>query len=469
MAEPSPGTSAGEPADPSPGGGGRTRLGDRAHLLREVLETSAAGLFTVDPDRRITTWNRGMEHLSGYTAQEALGAPCSLLAEGTCFRGSEEGHAVCPLFSEEAVVGRHCTIRHRDGRRIAVLKHARLMHDQAGDVLGGIESVADITGVVALSEEIDRLRCDAETAKCGDLLVGSHPRMMVLRNLITAAAQTLSSVLVLGETGTGKELVARSIHCQSARASWPFVRVSCGVLSESVLESELFGHIRGAFTGAVRDRAGRFEAAHQGTIFLDEIGDISANVQQKLVRVLQEHELERVGDNRTVKVDIRVVAATNRDLTELIRQGRFRADLYYRLAVIPIRVPPLRDRASDINELAELFVSRLSVAHIARTISPEAQELLVRYRWPGNVRELEHAIEYACAVADGRTIRPEHLPRTIRGLRQRSAGTWEGAGLTRTAILHALEDTGGNRTQAARRLGVSRVTLWKWMKRFSVD
>ena len=468
MAEPSRTASLREPADP-PSGGGRTQLCDRAHLLREVLETSAAGLFTVDSDRRITTWNRGMEHLSGYSASEALGAPCSLLGEGSCFRGSEMGHVGCPLFAEEAVIGRHCTIQHRDGRRVAVLKHARLMRDPNGQVLGGIESVADMSGVEELSEEVDRLRQDAETAKCGAILVGDHPRMNVLRELITAAAQTQSSVLVLGETGTGKELVARSIHCQSSRSEWPFVRVSCGALSESVLESELFGHVRGAFTGAVRGRAGRFEAAHRGTIFLDEIGDISLNVQQKLVRVLQEHEFERVGDNRTVKVDIRVVAATNKDLPALIQQGRFRPDLYYRLAVIPIRVPPLRDRSSDITALAETFAQRLSRTHFGRMISGEAHELLSSYRWPGNVRELEHAIEYAFAVADGPLVRPEHLPRTIRGRRPHTVDSHQGAGLTRSAIVLALRETHGNRTQAAKRLGVSRVTLWKWMKRFSVE
>ncbi len=248
-------------------------------------------------------------------------------------------------------------------------------------------------------------------------MIGGSEAIRQVYRLIQRVAPTAATVLLLGETGTGKELVARAIHELSPRASGPFIRVNCGALSEGVLESELFGHVKGAFTNAVEGRTGRFEAAHGGTIFLDEINSVSSNVQVKLLRVLQEHEFERVGDSRTISVDCRIVAATNRDLEELVEEGSFREDLYYRLNVLPVYLPPLRERTEDIPLLVRHFVERYAEEN-GRTIAGfanDAMGYLKAYSWPGNVRELQNYIERAIVLGDGETLGADLLPPHVRG------------------------------------------------------
>ena len=324
-------------------------------------------------------------------------------------------------------------------------------------------------------------------------MVGSGPAMSQLFDLTRRVARSNATVLLLGETGTGKELVARAVHDISGRASGPFVRVNCGALSESLLESELFGHVKGAFTTAVANRTGRFEAGHGGTIFLDEINSVSLTMQVKLLRVLQEQEFERVGDSKTISVDVRIVAATNRDLTEQIEDGTFREDLYYRLNVVSLYLPPLRDRTEDIPALAAHFLARCCVRNEREieAIEPTAMELLQRYDWPGNVRELENYIERAVVLAEGRTIGPDLLPPHVRGEippqigRQTTLESFpdlceqavrlgiaehvtEGrtheavlAGIERELIRQTLETCHGTQTKTAARLGINRNTLHK--------
>ncbi|RUL83412.1 sigma-54 interaction domain-containing protein [Tautonia sociabilis] len=248
-------------------------------------------------------------------------------------------------------------------------------------------------------------------------VIGDGPVMREVARVTRQVARSRACVLIVGETGAGKELIARAVHDLSPRASGPYIRVNCGALTESLLESELFGHVKGSFTGAVENRTGRFEAAHTGTIFLDEINSTSPKLQVKLLRVLQEGEFERVGDVSTRKVDVRVVAATNRDLREEIDAGRFREDLYYRLNVVPIDLPPLRDRRDDIPALVNFFLARYSEQNQRemRRVDPEAMKLLCRYDWPGNVRELQNYIERAVVLGDGPELRPEHLPPQLRG------------------------------------------------------
>ena len=247
--------------------------------------------------------------------------------------------------------------------------------------------------------------------------IGSCSRMKELFRYIRKIANSSATVLLLGETGTGKELVAKSVHDLSPRATGPFVRVNCGALSESLLESELFGHVKGAFTNAIENRTGRFEAAHGGTIFLDEINSVSTAMQIKLLRVLQEQEFERVGDSHTVSVDCRIIAATNRDLAELVETDGFREDLYYRLNVLPIYVPPLRERREDIPELVRFFVERYAIENgrIISSVSLDALNFLKAYSWPGNVRELQNYIERAIVLADGEELNAELLPQQVRG------------------------------------------------------
>jgi transcriptional regulator with GAF, ATPase, and Fis domain len=266
---------------------------------------------------------------------------------------------------------------------------------------------------------MDRMHLDGDKSAPGlPGLIGESPAMQEVYRVTRKVAPTRANVLLIGETGTGKELIARAIHQLSPRADGPYVRVNCGALSESLLESELFGHVKGAFTGAIDNKTGRFEAAHAGTIFLDEISSMSHKLQVKLLRVLQEREFERVGDNRTIRVDTRVIAATNQHLEDEVAAGRFREDLYYRLNVVPIHVPPLRERRGDIPQLAEFF-RRKSSTENNRNLEPLDSEVLshlLGYSWPGNVRELENYLERAVVLATGNRITAEQLPPQVRGM-----------------------------------------------------
>jgi DNA-binding NtrC family response regulator len=314
--------------------------------------------------------------------------------------------------------------------------------------------------------ELSGLRELLKTEKSFAGIVGTSPRMIEIFDSIREIADVAVPVLILGESGTGKELVARAIHSQGNRAIRPFVPVNCGALPDGLLESELFGHVKGAFTGAVRDRKGRFELADGGTIFLDEIGDLSANMQVKLLRVLQESSFERVGGEKTVSVDARVVCATNKDLAREVEAGRFRDDLFYRLCVVPITLPPLRERAVDIPLIAEHILAREAATAGGRrvTLSDDAVTVLTNYAWPGNVRELQNALQFAFIKCKGEVIGVEHLPPGLRRVSVVAAAPKRSSqGLTDEAIAAALRDTGGNRTKAAELLGVSRATFYRYL------
>ena len=305
-------------------------------------------------------------------------------------------------------------------------------------------------------------------------IVGASRPMRDVLEIVARVARTRSTVLIQGETGTGKELIARAIHAASPRAVRPFVPVDCNALAEGVLESELFGHVKGAFTGAVIHKRGLFETANDGTCFLDEIGEISPCVQAKLLRVLQEHEIKRVGGTARVDVDVRVIAATNRDLGALIDGGRFREDLFYRLSVVTLQVPPLRDRREDIPLLADHFL-RLYAAANARPVSgiaPEAVALLVAYDWPGNIRELEHAIERAVALTTSPVVRPEDLPPKCVGTASSSDAPGSALSLRGVVTRHVhrvLREARWNKKLAAQLLGVHRRTLYRLTKRYGIN
>jgi transcriptional regulator with GAF, ATPase, and Fis domain len=298
--------------------------------------------------------------------------------------------------------------------------------------------------------------------------------------MIDVLQHSESTVLITGESGTGKEVMARIIHAHSPRKSGPFVAVNAAALPGELLESELFGHVRGAFTGAVRDRAGRFETAEDGTLFLDEVGDVPLHLQVKLLRVLQERSFERVGDSQTRRTNARIIAATNRNLRRLVADGRVREDLYYRLRVFPIELPPLRSRREDIEPMARLLLSRLgSRTNRSLRLSPEAVRVILSYEWPGNVRELENALEFAATVCQGQTLQPEDLPPEVAPMATLAAE--EPSPLTRSRpvpgnapvldreLLAALEGNRWNRVATARALGVSRSTLWRRMRAASLS
>ncbi len=327
-----------------------------------------------------------------------------------------------------------------------------------------------------LIEENLRLHRELEDKFKPSNIIGKSAAMQDVYSLISQVCRTNATVLITGETGTGKELVASAIHYNSLRSKRPFIKVNCAALPESILESELFGHEEGAFTGAVRMRKGRFELAHKGSIFLDEIGELSPSVQVKLLRVLQEKEIERVGGTNTIKVDVRVIAATNRNLEKLVSEGKFREDLYYRLNVFPIHIPPLRERKTDILLLADYFIekySKLNNKNVKR-ISTPAIDMLMSYHWPGNVRELENCIERAVILTNDEVIHSHHLPPTLQTAE--SSGTvFKGklldtlAAIEKEMIIDALKISRGNKAKAARYLGITERLIGIRVKKYNIN
>jgi transcriptional regulator with PAS, ATPase and Fis domain len=338
-----------------------------------------------------------------------------------------------------------------------------------------VETFTDISEIVRQQQEIVTLRksCRLEDEHHG--LLGESLPMQRLFEIIENVSQTDAPVLIQGQSGTGKELVARAIHEESPRKEEPFIKVNCAALNENLLESELFGHEKGSYTGADRTRIGRFEAAHEGTIFLDEIGDIPLSTQVKLLRVLEEKEIERVGDQKPIPVDVRIISATNKDLENLIAQELFREDLFFRINVFPLECPPLSERLDDIHLIVQSFIEQNAAKSKKNIVglTPDAMETLLTYSWPGNVRELRNAIEYAFVLCSENWINKEHLPPkiTANGKKlfanqlRKSVSLKEG----RKKMIETLRQVGGNQSEAARILGVSRVTVWKRIKKYGID
>ena len=363
----------------------------------------------------------------------------------------------------------------KDGSYVPVFKNASLLKSADGTLLGAVETVTDLSEIYKRDEKIEQLSklLDSDTTFHG--LVGGSPVMQRVTAIIRKAAQSEAPVIIYGETGTGKDMVARAIHDLGKRRGGPYIQLNCAALNEALLESELFGHVKGAFTGAYTHRKGRFEAAGDGDIFLDEIGDIPLSIQVKLLRVLETKEFERVGEQQSIKADVRIITATNKDLDQLIAQGKFREDLYFRINTIPIHMPPLRDRPDDIPLLVDHFIQHLrrkSGKDISGP-SPETMELFMNHRWPGNIRELRGALEYAFVLAEKGPLLPEHLPvkliRSSGELRYLGDYPKESTSDEKTALMEALVKCRGNQTQAARMLGVNRVTVWHRLRKHGID
>ncbi|MFN8625017.1 MAG: sigma 54-interacting transcriptional regulator [Candidatus Binatia bacterium] len=424
-----------------------------------VFDSMSDGVLVCDAAMRVTRFNAAAEQITGWARHKAIGATCDEI-----FQGFLCGHGCAVQRSAiggEGARDQEVMIQRSDGHGRLIVLNTSTVRAPAGEPMGVVVVFRDITELARLRTE---LRGHSEFAN----LVGRSPAMRALYEQIDDVAASEATVLLLGETGVGKELVAEAIHHASRRAAGPLVKVNCSALSEGLLESELFGHVRGAFTGAMRDKVGRFELASGGTVFLDEIGELSMSTQVKLLRVLQEKEIERVGEARTIPVDCRIVAATNRDLRALVRRGSFREDLFYRLSVIPIHVPPLRERRADVPLLAEHFLAHFRVQE-GKSIdgfAPEAIDSLLEYRWPGNVRELENAVAFAVIKCRSRRIAVEHLPPEIReaGMTTRPRSET----ISRSAIEAALQKTGGNRLRAARTLGIGRATLYRKLEEFGI-
>ena len=447
-----------------------------AKYWKIVVDTMQDGLMVLDPMGNILAVNPAAERLTGYSAQELIGNNCRTLnCTGCDIYGRGEGKQWCSLFVSGEVRAKKCLISDKSRRAVHVVKNASVLKDSEGRLLGAVETFTDISEIVRQKQEIESLRrsCRLEEGHHG--LLGESQPMRDLFELIENVAQTDAPVLIQGQSGTGKELVARALHEESPRSAKPFIKVNCAALNENLLESELFGHEKGAYTGADRTRIGRFEAAHEGTIFLDEIGDIPLSTQVKLLRVLEEKEIERVGDHKPISVDVRIVSATNKDLETLISEGLFREDLFFRINVFPLACPSLAERLEDIPVIVQKFIE-LNAAKGGKEISglaPEAMEALLNYSWPGNVRELRNAIEYASVLCPGGWIGKDHLPpKIIVGNKLAPSNTrsspayWQEE---RERLIHTLRRFRGNQSETARALGLSRVTIWKRIKKYEID
>ncbi|MFH1153293.1 MAG: sigma 54-interacting transcriptional regulator [Pseudomonadota bacterium] len=450
-------------------------------FVKILLESIGDGIFVLDPKGTIIAWNGAMEKITGFTTQEVKGKSCRILQFSQCFsRDCPTGIGDCGIMKYGRVEPTECMLRHKDGHGVSVTKNARIIKDENDNTVGIVEAVTDLTELKRV-----RLKMEEATRRLSEInrLGGIIAKSQVMQNVfsfIKASAASDTTIFIQGESGTGKELVARAIHSIGERRDKPMVTLNCSALPETLLESELFGHVKGAFTGANKDRKGRFEEADGGTLFLDEIGEITPYIQVKLLRVLQQKEIERVGESLRRKIDIRIITATNKDLKRLVDEGRFREDLYYRLKVFPIFLPPLKNRKEDIPLLVSHFVDTNNTLTDNRVngISRSALQAIMDYTWPGNVRELANAIEHAFVLCSGREIEVSDLPIEIRHavgdyiqargyMNQHNPAPMDKK-LSRDALVMLLKECGWNKAQVARRTGLSRASIWKYMKKWDI-
>ncbi|MBI1911445.1 MAG: sigma 54-interacting transcriptional regulator [Deltaproteobacteria bacterium] len=431
-----------------------------------ILNSIADGVVVIGLNHNILFVNRAAKEILGRAEAEDLlgGAKCRDLM----------GHSGCTfgcLLNNTIKTGQHVynyeVTFERGDKTIILSINTALLKDKDNNTIGGIEIFRDVSLIKELKDELKGKYSFTN-------IIGKNHRMHEVFELLHEVAPTKATVLIHGETGTGKELIANAIHHNSPRSSGPFIKVNCAALSDNLLESELFGHVKGAFTGAIADKAGRFELADGGTIFLDEVGDVSPQMQAKILRVLQEGEFERVGGTKTQKVNVRVVTATNKDLKAAVEKGEFREDLYYRLKVVPIQLPALRERKDDIPLLVKYFIEKFNKEMGAgiTNISPAAMERLMEYDYPGNIRELEHIIEHAFVRCSGKTLNPEHLPKDLQNnsiIGKVINNSEPLKALEKEMILKGLDETDWKYNECAKKLKMSRTTLWRRMKEFNID
>ena len=446
---------------------------------KEILNTMNDGLAVIGPDGAILMVNRALERMTGYGRDELIGSSCSLFNCDTCDIARSAGKGKwCSLFDQGYLTHKRCLLMRKDGSYFVALKNASVLKDNNGRLIGAVETLTDISEIDKRDQQIEQLSKLLVGEKGFHGIIGQSLAMQRVFEIIEKAAQSDAPVIIHGESGTGKELVARAIHQLGRRREAPYIQLNCAALNESLLESELFGHVKGAFTGAYSHRLGRFEAANGGDLFLDEIGDVPLSIQVKLLRVLENKQFERVGDHRPISVDVRIITATNRDLQKLVSEGKYREDFFFRINVIPIYLPPLRERMDDIPLLVDTFIRQLSskTGKLITGLSSEAMARLIGYQWPGNVRELKSALEYAFVIAERGLIKPDQLPAGLSGkepecsMSPHTIKDSDSSALDeKSTLIHALRKARGNQSEAARLLGVSRVTVWHRMKRYGID
>jgi sigma-54 dependent transcriptional regulator, acetoin dehydrogenase operon transcriptional activator AcoR len=430
-------------------------LSNRKNLER-ILDNMKDGIIAHDLNRRIFYFNRKAEEITGYRREDVIGKDCHE-ALGGPFCGNR--CSFCgnqPIFLDTTEYPIKIITREGESRRLEMT--ATMMRDEENQEFGVLAVFRDVT-------DLFELRVKAREMTGFSNIIGCDSKMVEVFRQIKDVSGYDYPVHIFGETGTGKELVANAIHSESLRAGSPFVPINCGALPEGLIESELFGHVKGAFSGAIRDKKGRFELAHKGTIFLDEIAELPKLLQVKLLRFLQEGTFEKVGGEKTASVDVRVVSATNKDLKKEVQKGTFREDLFYRLNVIPIHIPPIRERKSDIPLLVEHFLSKAPIVGGQRPvrISQEALNALMDYAWPGNVRELQNAVQFGIVRCRGKVIRPEDLPLELKEMTCEKPRRGPVRKLDADDVRGALTKTGGNKARAAKALGVGRATLYRFL------
>lgn len=447
---------------------------------RHIIDSVQDGIIIVDEKGFFVAANLTAQLITGYTEEELKGQSCRLLnCTGCEIVGKGSGKNWCSLFSQGLIKEKKCVITNSHNRTIPVIKSATVLFNEKNEIIGAVETLKDISENINYKNELASIKRMYYIDDGFHGIIGRTQVMQSLYEHIESVASLDTPVMILGESGTGKEMVAKALHETGSRASKPFIKVNCAALSENILESELFGHVKGAYTGADSDRIGRFEAAHKGTIFLDEIGDIPLSVQVKLLRVLEEKMIQRVGSNKNILIDVRIITATNKDLEKLIEERLFREDLFFRINVFPLTCPPLRRRKDDITLIIQLFIS-LHAEKTGKNIlgfTPKAMRLMVAYSWPGNIRELRNSVEYAFVLARGKSIGPEHLPEKIINFKLPDKGILkkeEQSNIVRIGLsekeqlLNALQKADGNQTLAGKILGVSRITVWKRIKKHGI-
>jgi PAS domain S-box-containing protein len=442
------------------------KKGTEETQLSTILESIADGVFTIDSDWRVASFNRAAARITGVPREKALGQKCfDVFQANIC-------QTACAL-KQTLETGREIIdlpvdILNDRGETLPISISTAVLRDRKGRIIGGAETFRDLSSLETLRREL------SGRYAAGDM-VSKNETILKILSLLPSIAESNSTVLIQGPSGSGKELLARAIHSLSLRKKGPYVVVNCGALPDTLLESELFGYVKGAFTDAKKDKPGRFALAEKGTLFLDEVGDISPALQVRLLRFLQEREYEPLGATKPLKADVRVVAATNKDLTRQMKENLFREDLYYRLNVVKIELPPLARRREDIPLLVDHFIKRFNLKMNKRihSVSPGVMELLMRYDFPGNIRELENAMEHAFVLCNSSRIQLDHLPKELIEKAQKPAlpAPIPPEPLKRAeaqAILRALENHGGSRKKSAEELGISGVTLWRKMKKLGI-
>lgn len=440
---------------------------DQKNKLDAIFNSNIEGTFTIDNDWNVTSFNASAEKITGYKNSEAIGKKCwEIFNSALCRNGC---HMEQTLQKGKAMVGNELEILHKSGRKVPIRVNSNILINNKNEKIGALETFIDIS-------EIKNLSAHLNDFYKYENIVGHNKEIKQIISVLESVAQTDSTVLITGESGTGKELAARAIHLNSSRKPGPFIAVNCSAFVESLIESELFGHEKGAFTGAIKTKIGKFELAQGGTLFLDEIGDLSTAVQTKLLRVIETREFERVGGNKSIKIDARIIAATNKNLSEEIANGRFREDLFYRINVINIHLPPLRERMDDLPLIINHFIESFNIKFNKniKQFSTAAFDILMEYNWPGNIRELENVVEHCFVLCNGDIIQVECLPKRLReqkfrintSINPNSKKGFKDA--ERELIISVLEKNNDNRTKAAKELKINPSTLWRKMRKLGI-